>query len=397
MIEVIDKTKCCGCGSCFQKCPRNCISMELDDEGFLYPVVNLDRCINCKLCEIVCPSLHGEEEKVPLIVYAATSRDENLRRVSSSGGIFSLLANRILESGGIVVGAAFTEDWQVKMICISDKHELWKLRGSKYVQADVGSSFRETEKYLKEGREVLYSGTPCQIKALKLYLRKNFDNLFTVDIACHGVPSPGVWSSYLQELLEMVHNNNNRNVKSNTLDVLRIKNVNFREKSEGWRKYHLVFDIVESKNGNDKVTQLSFVHYENPYFNAFNYNLIIRPSCSNCPAKYGKSLSDITIGDFWGIENVVPLLDDDKGSSLVLINTEKGRSLFNQLDVNRVQCSYEEVLKYNTGLRENARYHLMRQKFFLKFKNKKMVTKYMSSFLTISFIQRIIKFIKRKF
>ncbi|MEG1616672.1 MAG: Coenzyme F420 hydrogenase/dehydrogenase, beta subunit C-terminal domain [Bacteroidales bacterium] len=370
--------------------------MRYDDEGFCYPEVDHDKCIECSLCEKVCPCLTVEDEKEPLNVYAAIANNEDLRRESSSGGIFSLLANKIIERGGIVVGAAFTYDWQVRMICISDLRELWRLRGSKYVQADTANTFSEAEKYLKEGREVLYSGTPCQIKALKLFLRKDFDNLITVDVACHGVPSPGVWNKYLED----VSKNARKAIDDGSVDfsslneMSLIKNIRFREKSEGWRKYRIVFYIGEPNS--DRNIELSSICCKNPYFNAFNYSLIIRPSCTECTAKLGKSNSDVTIADFWGIEKVAPHMDDNKGTSLILINTLKGKVLFDQIDANIVQCTYEDALRYNAGLRENTRYHSKRQKFFKKYKNKKSITMYMQSLLIESFTQRAIGYLKRK-
>lgn len=201
MINIKEKETCCGCMACVQKCPRACIEMVEDNEGFFYPRVNMDLCIDCHLCEKSCPVINQAEKKTPIIVYAATNNNENILKESSSGGIFTLLAEKILLEGGIVFGAAFNDKWEVCHIHVEKKEDLCKLRGSKYVQSRIGSTYKEAESFLKQNRKVLYSGTPCQIAGLKKYLRKDYDNLFCVDVICHGSPSPGIWKSYLETVL----------------------------------------------------------------------------------------------------------------------------------------------------------------------------------------------------
>lgn len=398
MIDIIDKEKCCGCGSCVQKCPKSCIKMITDAEGFWYPVADHEICIECGLCEKICPCINNTEEREPNGTYAAISNDEDIRGQSSSGGIFSLLALGVLKEGGIVVGAAFRDDWQVKMLCVSDEKELWRLRGSKYVQADTALTYSEVESYLKKGRTVLYSGTPCQIKALKLFLRKEYHNLYTVDVACHGVPSPGIWGKYIYEISKTAQRAvDGGSTEFHSLNLISsIKEIKFREKKYGWRKYRIVFSIADPTGEGNSSTELSSVHYENPYFNAFNYSLIIRSSCTKCPAKHGKSNSDITIADFWGIENVAPDFDDNKGTSLVLVNTGKGQLLFEGCNLKSKKCTYGDALKYNAGLRENTVFHPKRETFFKNYQYKNSTLKYMQSLLTVSFGQRAIGFIKRK-
>lgn len=199
MISILDKKKCCGCSACAQRCPKHCIKMIEDSEGFLYPKVDGDTCIDCGLCERVCPIQNPGEDRVPLAVYAAKNPNEVIRRQSSSGGIFTILAEQIIDEGGVVFGAAFNDKWEVEHSYVENKEQLVKFRGSKYVQSKIGESYKDAKSFLKEGRRVLFSGTPCQIAALKKYLRKNYENLFTVDFICHGVPSPGVFRTYLQE------------------------------------------------------------------------------------------------------------------------------------------------------------------------------------------------------
>ena len=200
MINICNKSMCCGCAACVQRCPKQCIAMEADGEGFLYPLVDTDKCINCSLCEKVCPMLNPGEERVPLHTYAARCTDEGIRRDSSSGGVFSVLAGEVLAGGGVVFGARFDDDWGVVHDFCTTPKGLAAFRGSKYVQSNIGDSYLRTEAFLKEGRRVIFSGTPCQIAGLKRFLRREYDNLLAVEVACHGVPSPLVWRRYLEEL-----------------------------------------------------------------------------------------------------------------------------------------------------------------------------------------------------
>lgn len=199
MIFIQDKKECCGCSACASVCPKNCITMSEDSEGFLYPHVDESVCIDCHLCERVCPMINHGKDREPLAVYAAKNSNETIRMQSSSGGIFTLLAERVIDEGGVVFGASFNDRWEVVHDHVETKEELAKFRGSKYVQSKIGDNYRKVKLFLSEGRNVLFSGTPCQISGLKKYLRKDYDNLLAVDFICHGVPSPGVFRTYLQE------------------------------------------------------------------------------------------------------------------------------------------------------------------------------------------------------
>ena len=199
MINILNKKDCCGCNACVQRCPKQCIIMQTDNEGFLYPIVDATTCIDCGLCEKVCPVINQTEPQEPLKVYAAYNKNEDIRMQSSSGGIFTLLAEEIIKKGGVVFGVKFNKDWMPEFGYTETLEGLSTYRGSKYVQAIVGDAYKQAEEFLKAGREVLFSGTPCQIAGLKRYLRKEYDKLLTVDIICHGVPSPKVWNMYLKE------------------------------------------------------------------------------------------------------------------------------------------------------------------------------------------------------
>ena len=222
MIEITEKSNCCGCTACANKCPRNAIKMVEDDKGFLYPYIDRKKCINCGLCDKVCPIINKRKTENYPKAYAAINKDEKIRLNSSSGGIFSALANYILEEQGIIFGAAFSDDFLVKHIMIDNKDDLYKLRTSKYLQSSLGDIYKEVEKKLNEGKKVLFTGTSCQINGLYGYLNKIYENLYTQDIICHGVPSPKVWKNYLKYRQE-------KDLESPT-------KINFREKTIGWIK-----------------------------------------------------------------------------------------------------------------------------------------------------------------
>ena len=344
MIDILDKKDCCGCSACVQRCPKHCISMVEDEEGFLYPKVDLSLCIDCGLCEKVCPVINQTALSEPLEVYAATNPNEEIRLQSSSGGIFSILARKIINEGGVVFGARFDQNWQVEHGYAENFEELGRLLRSKYVQSNIGDSFKQAESFLKVGKSVLFVGVPCHIAGLKKYLRKNYSNLLTVDIVCHGVPSPMIWRDYLT-----------------SLNIPEIVSINFRAKqTEGfcWKGYGLV---IKDNSGQNVVAQTTA---NNLFLSGFSKNLFLRPSCHNCPAKYGKSGSDMTLGDFWGIWNKYPELDDNKGVSMVLINSEQGRKIVGELDLNLSLSSFEDATKGNPMLCKSTPMPVQRQIFW---------------------------------
>lgn len=239
MIEIKNKKDCCGCHACVSVCAKHCITMQTDSEGFLYPVVDKDSCTDCGLCEKVCPVIHQSAPVGPQATYIAINRDEGIRLQSSSGGIFSLLAEKIISEGGVVFGARFDENWDVVHAWTDTIEGIAPFRSSKYVQSRIGNTYREARAFLQQGRKVLFSGTPCQIAGLKKYLRKEYDNLLTVDFICHGVPSAGVWQRYLSELREELRAE--RGVGKNTVPLSMdelpvITGISFRDKTNGWKK-----------------------------------------------------------------------------------------------------------------------------------------------------------------
>lgn len=330
MIDIKDKHDCCGCEACAQICPKHCITMKSDHEGFAYPEVDRQKCVDCGLCERVCP-MHDKplHSVVPIQTLAAINTDEDVRYKSSSGGLFSMFAERTIQHGGVVFGAEYDTDWTVVHAKAETLKELSRFRGSKYMQSRIGSTFREVKRILQSGREVLFSGTPCQVAGLKKFLGKEYANLLTVDCVCHGVPSPTVWQSYL------------KSVSKNTKDV---SAVNMRCKSHGWKSYRMK---IVGRNGEVLVDEPFDC---NPFMKAFLRDMILRPACYSCPFKEGRAGSDITLGDFWGIEHIDPSVDDDRGTSLLLVNTDLGKSTIKTLGAATKSEPYTDVVSHNPSI-----------------------------------------------
>ena len=242
MINITDKNKCCGCEACSQICPKSCIIMKPDEEGFYYPIVDDSLCIDCGLCEKTCPIINMKEPQTPLNVFAGVNPNEDIRRNSSSGGVFSHIAEKVLSEGGYIVGAVFDENWEVHHIVSNSQDDLRRMRGSKYVQSRLEGVYKEVKKLLDDGKLVLFSGISCQVSAMLLYLRKPYENLITIELICAGVPSPGLWKQYLEEevypAVQMADAGKN-SVLSLKKDST-IADISFRDKSTGWKKFSLV-------------------------------------------------------------------------------------------------------------------------------------------------------------
>lgn len=378
MIDIQNNKDCCGCFACVQKCPKQCIKLYEDEEGFLYPKVNAEICIKCGLCERVCPVLNQAEERTPIEVFAAKNPNEEIRTQSSSGGIFTLLAEQTIDSGGVVFGVKWNEHFEAVHAYTETKDGIANFRGSKYVQSQVGETFKQAEQFLKQGRHVLYSGTPCQIAALKLYLQKEYDNLLAVDIICHGTPSPGVFRWYLSEELQIASaRENGKKIKFSQpssitsikkSDILakelgfEIKDIHFRDKQFGWKNYH--FNLSLENISTSTPTSISYPFYENAFMRGFLRDIYLRPSCYACPAKAGKSGSDITLADYWGINSLMPELDDDCGVSAIIVNTEKGKIALHSTNSELHPAPYEDICKKNPSLFRSCKIPEKRAKFF---------------------------------
>lgn len=310
IIRLAEQDKCTGCTACYNICPNKCITMKENDEGFKYPVIDLKKCTHCNLCAKVCPANNNFNSKLPVNVYAVKNKDDIKRKESSSGGVFVELAEYIIEHGGIVFGATYKANNEVEHIGIQRKEDIKRLQGSKYVQSNLNNCYKEIKDFLKKGKLVLFTGVPCQIQGLKSFLNKNYENLICVDVICHGVPSPKIFEKYI---LELEKENNSK-----------IKNIDFRYKQESWKNYKV---RINFKNGKQTIEDFS----KNIYMRGFLRNIYLRKSCYQCMAKALKNESDITIGDYWGIQNIDSKFDDDKGCSAILINTIKGNKIFEQI------------------------------------------------------------------
>lgn len=334
MINIQDKHLCCGCEACVNACTKQCISFKEDEEGFRYPQVDKSGCSDCGLCEKVCPVINQADPQKPLNVYAAKNSNEEELLKSSSGGVFILLAKLVLHQGGVVFGAKFDENWNVIHAYAETEGDTQAFIGSKYVQSRIGNTYTQAKDFLKQGREVLFSGTPCQIAGLKQFLGKEYDNLLTVDVICHGVPSPKVWQRYLDEIkgnaCKKEESIPSPDVIGSPADI-QIESVSFRDKRTGWKKYSITLTFADITTGGNKLVSFSHIFREDPYMKLFLRNFILRPSCYQCPAKEGKSQSDLTIADFWGIERNHPDFDDERGVGLIMINSGKGQQAISSL------------------------------------------------------------------
>ena len=395
MIQILDKSQCCGCTACVSICPKQCITMREDEEGFLYPVVDSSHCIDCNLCKKVCPELYPKEMREPLHVYAAKHKNEQVRLASSSGGIFTLLAEKIIDEGGVVFGVRFNNNWDVVHDYTETMEGLAVFRGSKYVQSYMGDCYLKAKSFLEQGRKVMFTGTPCQIAGLKNFLRKDYDNLLTVDVVCHGVPSPKVWQVYLDEIAR--EGGKNSVLSHPIVEKTEINHIDFRSKSIGWKKYSFALTLSKATADGEKNTVLlSSIFTENPYMNAFLSNLSLRPSCYDCPAKSGKSGSDITIADFWGIEDVLPEFDDDKGISLVLSYSEKGGRWLAGLDCECIEVDYRSAQRMNPLISSSVSKPINRAFFFRQLIRKKNIRLALEDCSSDMFKKRVCRYLYRK-
>lgn len=355
MISITDKSKCTGCTACVTVCPRQCIVMRRDREGFDYPVANPDLCIGCGRCDDVCPVLNLRGKSEPLSAYAVRV-PEYLDR-SSSGGVFPKLAEEVIKAEGVVFGAVMNDDLTVGHSEAETMDQVQRMRGSRYVQSDMYSAYEDVKHYLEEGRKVLFTGTPCQIAGLNAYLGKEYADLLTAETACHGVPGPGLWARYADALGKRYGTP--------------IGKVCFRDKRSGWRRYSFTF------NAGDRTVSVPYV--KDPYMSLFVQDMILRPSCHSCPAREGRSGSDLTLADLWNVAETVKEMDDDKGVSLVLANTARGVAALDGMDLRKVDAV--KAMRLNSGFATSVPCPERREEFFDGLHIAKDLISYMKGFV----------------
>lgn len=346
MIELFaEKKDCCGCGACMNICPKTAIHMEKDEYGFVYPKIDTEKCVECGACKKVCAFQNEPTRKQPQRVYAIASKNNDLVKKSASCGLFATMAVQVLEQGGCVYGAVMQHEeheLHIRHVCCETKKELYHLQGSKYVQSSLGNIFKDVQKKLKNDIFVLFSGTPCQVDALKSYLRKDYPNLLTVDIICHGVPSEQFFNDYIHYTEKKIGGE--------------ISEFKFRDKSAGWGLN------AKAKYTNDKGenADYSVSYLDSSYYDLFLSAKIYRENCYKCPYATSNRCGDITIGDYWGIEDEHPetleqnggRLSEKNGISVSLINSDKGIAFFDEIkeQFDYYESTFEKAAKRNTQL-----------------------------------------------
>lgn len=379
---LAERSLCMGCGSCAMICPHHCIIMDEDNEGFLYPNIDFQKCVSCGLCEKSCPIITNNAKRIyNTKSFAAQNRNEEIRKNSSSGGVFYSLAVSFINQGGIVCAAKYSKNFEVVHDIATTKEQLLDYCGSKYSQSRLGRCFVEIKQFLCQGYKVLFVGTPCQVAGLQTFLKQSYDNLFLVDMICHGVPSPLVWENYLKE---------RKQLDANTSKLIA---VNLRDKSTGWSNYSYSTRF-EYQNGNVYSVQQN----NDRFMQGFIAGLYLRPSCSNCKFKGIERYSDITLGDCWGIWNQYPEFDDNKGTSWVMIHSKKGMKIWKDIlpDFRSLEISNEQAVQYNPSALQSSESSYMRKEFFEKLLQGQRVSDLAQTYLTkqnkekISIIHRIV-------
>ena len=339
MIDIKNKVDCCGCAGCANVCPKQCIEMKADGEGFLYPKVDLNRCIQCGLCEKVCPILHADPGYTcKKDCYVVQNRDSQVLRESTSGGAFTPIAEYVLKQGGTVFGAAFVDgQWNVAHVSAATTGELARFRSSKYIQSEIRDTFAQAKKLLDQGQWVCFSGTPCQIGGLKQFLPREYDKLVTVDVECRAVPSPLVFHKCLE-------------VRQETHPGEQIRHIRFRDKAYGYSCSTFSIYPEAGKEYHRGIESDLFLR-------VFFSGVCDRPSCSDCKFRSEYHRSDFTLWDCFREDLVPDTMSFEKGVSRVSVNSDKGRRIFAEIQDQflvgevrspkpQVEKSYQETLHF---------------------------------------------------
>lgn len=370
MLEICQIEQCTGCMACFSVCPHHAVEMKANEEGFLYPVIDNKLCISCGLCIRTCPTNNPPELYAPLNVYSGWSKNEEIRMESSSGGAFTEIARQILQKKGVVFGVRMDEKFHAVHCFVENIEELSSIRGSKYIQSNIKDSYIRVKTFLKEGRWVLFSGTPCQIAGLNNFLKRKYENLVTVDLICHGIPSPLIWDNYLQYQKEKLKINNFTDIK-------------FRCKRISWFFYSI------SLSGQTKKDMQNVKYYgeynKDPFIRGFLRDWFLRPSCYSCQFSTNYRCSDFTIADWWFYhpDKGESWDFEKKGVSLILCNTTYSQQLFkNRIAENMIYKvrDLDEACKINPNLIRPTPKPVKRNEFWFDYKKmdfEELVKKYM--------------------
>lgn len=345
-MNIIENMKnCTGCGACALVCPQNAIKMILNSQGFFEPLVDVEKCVLCKKCNNSCHINTKPTKNTYLDAIIAINKDDTVRQTSTSGGVFYELAKTILQENGIVIGAAWNDNFLVEHIIVDDISQISKLQYAKYMQSNLHSIYEHVRNMLLDNRRVLFSGTPCQIGGLKSFLGKDEPGLILVEIVCHGVPSQEVWKRHLTYCKE----------QSNT--SAKEISINMRSKKTGWATYSVEIEYEDGSGYSRRCM-------DDPYMLAFIYNMTLRSSCLNCQYKGYDRIGDITLGDCWGIWNFAPEMNDNNGASLVLVNSKKGRKIWNLISdsFDTKAINLEEIIGENMALMESSIPHSQRER-----------------------------------
>ena len=381
MIEVLNKIDCCGCSACVQICPVKCIRMQEDEEGFLYPEIDDALCINCGKCLNVCPYekagftfKDGKDELGRC--YAAYYNNDTIRYQSSSGGMFRAFADKVIEQGGVVFGAVFDKDFTAYHTYTETIEGLVPMMGSKYLQSRTQGVFPLAKQFLDDNRPVLFTGCGCQIAGLKAFLGKDYPNLLTIDLICHGVDSPKIWREYLKALFPDEE----------------VVSVSFRDKCTGQDNSSI---YIKGEKSEFKIREKKAI-----YFKSWSLGLFARPSCSACPFKNDNRTSDITISDCWGYQKIAPELYDGKGLSSVVIHTKRGKEFFDSITPKLVykESCLEDVKQFNADyIRTVSPFNWKKRKKFWKRYNKgaNSFIPLMEKYLRETYFQKVLRIVRK--
>lgn len=375
MIHIFDKQKCCGCTACANVCPKHCIEMRPDEEGFSYPVVDTDICIGCNLCEKVCPIMRDRQVYGLPDGYIVRGKDLHILNDSTSGGAFTIFAEYVLNHGGIVFGAGYDNKMNVVCKSASNLEDLSEMRGSKFVQSQLGDTFSKIKSQLKDGRYVMFSGTPCQVSGLLHFLGEKPDNLICLDFVCRGVPSPKLWKSYLDSMQKKFGSS--------------VVNAKFRNKTYG---YHSSTMKLTFKNGKEYYGSGRV----DPYMKAFVREMSSRPSCSSCAFKGIQRESDITLFDCKNFSQITGVRDDDLGYTSLFLNSEKAKKIFQEVKSRLItyQVSVAEMVKMNGIMVCNSAKPSTKREEFYQLANTKPITEAMQEVSPITYKDHVIECMK---